>query len=238
MSTIQRRMLPNWGWHEHLGRGRRVQERSLFCCVPSVWGTTTPAETEPGERTDDPVRMYLRATARRKLGRQAIQRVPSGEMPPPGTIMWTWGWWVSAEAVRIAAIRHCFRKPPAHPEFALRFSQQQQTSIGRLVATLEINCELLTVHRWQVKGSSVSSVMAAVAQGWYAKIVGQTIWYVNRPLHATVAAKILSSLHGMGLDHGGRVRVGTKGFTCVARSTIRAPTTLKAHPDSKARPPW
>jgi hypothetical protein len=29
---------------------------------------------------------------------------------------------------------------------------QQQTSIGRLVATLKNNCELLAVHRWQVKG--------------------------------------------------------------------------------------
>jgi len=56
------------------------------------------------------------------------------------------------DPVRIAAIRHRFRKPPAHPELALGFSQQQQTSIGRLVATLKINCELLAVHRWQVEG--------------------------------------------------------------------------------------
>jgi hypothetical protein len=56
------------------------------------------------------------------------------------------------DAVRIAAIRHRFRKPPAHPELALGFSQQQQTSIGRLVTTLKINCELLAVHRWQVEG--------------------------------------------------------------------------------------
>jgi len=49
-------------------------------------------------------------------------------------------------------IRHRIRKPPAHPELALGFSQQQQTSIGRLVATLKINCELLAVHRWQVEG--------------------------------------------------------------------------------------
>jgi hypothetical protein len=37
------------------------------------------------------------------------------------------------DAVRIAAIRHRLRKPPAHPELALGFSQQQQASIGRLV---------------------------------------------------------------------------------------------------------
>ena len=36
-------------------------------------------------------------TGRKNPGRQAIQRSPSGEMPPPGTMMWTCGWWVSAE---------------------------------------------------------------------------------------------------------------------------------------------
>ena len=30
-------------------------------------------------------------TGRKKPGRQAIQRVPSGERPPPGTTQWTWG---------------------------------------------------------------------------------------------------------------------------------------------------
>jgi hypothetical protein len=33
-------------------------------------------------------------TGRKKRGRQAIQRSPSSEMPPPGTIMWACGWWV------------------------------------------------------------------------------------------------------------------------------------------------
>ena len=47
------------------------------------------------------------------------------------------------DAVRIAAIRHHLRKPPANPELALGFSQEQQTSIGQLVTTLKINCELL-----------------------------------------------------------------------------------------------
>ena len=68
-------------------------------------------------------------------------------------------------AIGIAVIRHRFRKPPAHPELALGFSQQQQTSIGRLVTTLKINCELLAVHRWQVEGKQRISVMAAVAEG-------------------------------------------------------------------------
>jgi hypothetical protein len=31
-------------------------------------------------------------TERKKPGRQDTQRWPSGEMPPPGTIMWTCGW--------------------------------------------------------------------------------------------------------------------------------------------------
>ncbi|MBT1516409.1 hypothetical protein KIP88_38900 [Bradyrhizobium sp. SRL28] len=29
-------------------------------------------------------------TARKKFGRLAIQRAPSGERPPPGTTQWTW----------------------------------------------------------------------------------------------------------------------------------------------------
>ena len=36
-------------------------------------------------------------TGRKKPGRQEIQLLPSGEIPPPGTIMWMWGWWVMAE---------------------------------------------------------------------------------------------------------------------------------------------
>jgi hypothetical protein len=39
------------------------------------------------------------------------------------------------DAVRIAAIPHHLRKPPANPELALGFSQEQQTSIGQLVTT-------------------------------------------------------------------------------------------------------
>src|SRR5271166_2006555 len=36
-------------------------------------------------------------TGRKKPGRQDTQRELSGEIPPPGTIMCTCGWWVSAE---------------------------------------------------------------------------------------------------------------------------------------------
>jgi len=36
-------------------------------------------------------------TGRRKLGLQRTQRAPSSDIPPPGTIMWTCGWWVIAE---------------------------------------------------------------------------------------------------------------------------------------------
>src|SRR5271168_3772641 len=32
-----------------------------------------------------------------KPDRHDTHREPSGAMPPPGTIMWTWGWWVSVE---------------------------------------------------------------------------------------------------------------------------------------------
>ena len=36
-------------------------------------------------------------TGRRKAGRDDIQRRPSSEMPPPGTIMWICGWCVIAD---------------------------------------------------------------------------------------------------------------------------------------------
>src|SRR5258707_4801499 len=32
-----------------------------------------------------------------EAGRHDTQREPSSEMPPPGTIMCTWGWWVMVE---------------------------------------------------------------------------------------------------------------------------------------------
>ena len=60
------------------------------------------------------------------------------------------------DAVRIAVIRHRFGKPPAHPELALRLSQQQQTSVGRLVAALKISCEFLASNRWKVEGKRSS----------------------------------------------------------------------------------
>jgi len=43
------------------------------------------------------------------------------------------------DAVQIAAIRHRFRKPPAHPELALRLAQQQQTQHRMTVATIKID---------------------------------------------------------------------------------------------------
>ena len=53
-------------------------------------------------------------TGRKKPGLQAIQRDPSGDRPPPGTMTWTCGWWVSAEpqvcstAVRPMRAPRCF----------------------------------------------------------------------------------------------------------------------------------
>jgi hypothetical protein len=49
------------------------------------------------------------------------------------------------------------------------------------------------------KGSSVSSVMAAVALGGYARqLVGTTICYVNRRFVATAVSEILTSMHNPG----------------------------------------
>jgi hypothetical protein len=56
------------------------------------------------------------------------------------------------DAVRIAAIRHCFGEPQANTMFALRLPQQQQTRIGRLGAAIKIDCEFLAADGWQVEG--------------------------------------------------------------------------------------
>src|SRR5262249_12587957 len=48
-------------------------------------------------RTNLRNRQESTSTERRKLDRQATQRVPSSGMPPPGTIMGTCGWWLSAD---------------------------------------------------------------------------------------------------------------------------------------------
>jgi hypothetical protein len=55
-------------------------------------------------------------------------------------------------AIGIAAIRHRFRKPPAHTKPALCLPQQQQTGIGGLGAAVKIDCEFLAADSWQVEG--------------------------------------------------------------------------------------
>src|SRR5580693_1845483 len=42
-------------------------------------------------------RQEITGTASRKRGPQAIQCWRSGEKPPPGTMIWACGWWVSAD---------------------------------------------------------------------------------------------------------------------------------------------
>ena len=54
--------------------------------------------------------------------------------------------------VRIAPIRHRRRKPPAHPELALRLAQQQKAAVRGLIAAGKINCEFLAPDRWKLEG--------------------------------------------------------------------------------------
>jgi hypothetical protein len=68
--------------------------------------------------------------------------------------------------VRIAAIRHRFRKSPAHTELALRLPQQRQTGIGRLVAArAKSKVSFLGRTDGRSKGSGVASIIAAMALG-------------------------------------------------------------------------
>src|SRR5208282_1533544 len=54
---------------------------------PARWAATSLARNNPRNRHE------RTSTGRTKSGLHGTQRVPSREMPPPGTIMWTWGWW-------------------------------------------------------------------------------------------------------------------------------------------------
>ena len=57
-----------------------------------------------------------------------------------------------AHARRVAAIPHGIGQPRAHADLLLGAAQQQQPRIGRLVAAVEIDCEILTRHGWQIEG--------------------------------------------------------------------------------------
>ena len=53
-------------------------------------------------------------TGKKKLGRHESSVRRSGEMPPPGTMQWTWGWWsrfcpqVCSTAVMPISAPRCF----------------------------------------------------------------------------------------------------------------------------------
>jgi hypothetical protein len=69
------------------------------------------------------------------------------------------------DAIRIAAVRHHIGKPPANSKLALRLPQQQPESENwlRRQNPLQISC---CERSGRSKGSSVSSIMAAVSEGW------------------------------------------------------------------------
>ena len=59
---------------------------------------------------------------------------------------------VVAHTRRIAAIPHGIGKARTDPDLLLGTAQQQQPRIGRLVATVEIDCEFLACDGWQIEG--------------------------------------------------------------------------------------
>ena len=54
---------------------------------PAAWTSASAARKSLRNRRDST------RTGRRKPGLQRTQRVPSSDTPPPGTIIWTCGWW-------------------------------------------------------------------------------------------------------------------------------------------------
>ena len=103
------------------------------------------------------------------------------------------------DAIHIAAIRHRFRKPPAHSELALRLSQQQQPSIRRLVAAGKINCRASCVERMEGQRE------AAYSRSWRLWRRADTrcnsptpICYVNCPFLATAVFQFFTAMHNPG----------------------------------------
>ena len=63
----------------------------VYAKRPSEWASMSMARNLPRNSRASTL------TCTRKSGRDEIHLLPSAAIPPPGTIMWTWGWWVSAE---------------------------------------------------------------------------------------------------------------------------------------------
>ena len=84
-----------------LAAARDARRRRLGAAGPRSRQRTRAGP--PRGRRRAPVRKSRRnrrestRTGSRKPGRQRTQRVPSSDIPPPGTIIWTCGWWVIAE---------------------------------------------------------------------------------------------------------------------------------------------
>src|SRR5580704_6476922 len=85
------------------------------------------------------------STARRKLGRQATQRVPSREMPPPGTIIWTCGWWVIAEASTSSAPGVQDREDPDAGAEVFGIGRDGEHGLGRSLEQDAVDCGLVLV---------------------------------------------------------------------------------------------
>ena len=65
--------------------------RSKNCRRPAAWVATSFSRNSLRNSREST------RTGRKKPGRQDTPLWPSKETPPPGTIMWTCGWWVSAD---------------------------------------------------------------------------------------------------------------------------------------------
>ena len=103
------------------------------------------------------------------------------------------------DAARIAAIRHRSGKPPAHPELALRLSQQQKTAVRRLIAAVKIDCELLAPDRWKIEGKRCSVGHGGCGGPRVHEAVRlNTDCYVNRGLLATAVTQSSSLVHNPG----------------------------------------
>jgi len=137
------------------------QRQALRMLADSPEGCTVPMMLARGCAI-----MELRRLVRGELATAGRERVPRSR--PSGTVVRLRITQAGRRCLRLRLYdRFAYFRPEARqrPRCPSWPSACNEHSVGGLVTAVKINCDFLAADRWKVKGSSVSSVMAAVAQG-------------------------------------------------------------------------
>ena len=96
------------------------------------------------------------------------------------------------DARRITSIRPCRRHARADADLLLGATQEQHTGIRRLIAAIEIDCEFLARHSWQVEWKRRSVGHGRGVPLCACTLVSTTVCYVISTTYATANAEFLT----------------------------------------------